>query len=172
MRITLKELVPALTAMIFGGMLSYAQSDESAAPPCWTRASDGNSWVWTLEDSEGKGAAIIYRCRPESISLRTRESLLDTADADDMNVKLGGLGGNDMRTQADGVLAGDHHGVRFEGDNADALQSWLYFDTSGQQLTVFLSGSGKRLVFIFMNRSSVPDTKPLSCGDVPKPKKK
>lgn len=163
----MKRFVLLLAALSIAGP-GHAQSDQG-----WTQklASDGKSWLWTIEDTEAKGASIVCMCKPERVEIRTREPLLMMAAPDDMKINIGCLSENDKRFQTDGFLAGHHRGVRLGGEEGDAFRSWLKFDVNDERVTLILSGSGQRLIFTFLNRDLAPDDD-VFLFDCDMPKKK
>jgi hypothetical protein len=133
--------------------------------PGWTRAvsPDGKSWVWTLADTSARGAAFEFRCDESRLAIRTRESLLELADPDDFKIRIGLLSLRNKRFSVDGYMTGDYHGVIFEGDERDLLEDQLRSTFREESFTLILSNSGKRDVYTFVNRNTVPGVDALDC---------
>ena len=149
-----------------------------ANAPSWTIrivSEDGKPLVWTLGDSGDRGASINFRChsglKPDALSISTKESLLDMADADDGEIKVVFMSSaSEKRNEEDGWLARSQREVTFKEYAAAHIIAWLRKKQNvGQELTFILSNNDRREVYSFMNRSATTEERALVCG---KPKRK
>jgi len=152
------------------------QASALAAPPRgegWVQgvSEDGKSFVWTLADSGGRGASIVVTCRKltsASLSITTKEPLLEMADADDGEIKVILVAGT-QRHEVDGKLASNFHDVTFDRYAANSLVQRLRTkETVGRELTLILSNNDRREVYSFMNLDGTYEERTLTCG---KPKR-
>lgn len=164
-----------------------AQPEPEAAPsPAagWVRTlaqteKGKDFYTWTLADSGGRGATLIFTCnehgREKELRIETRESLLDMADVEDGQIKAACLSPAEDRQTADAVLALNQHGAVFKSEDGQWITAYLRHEQNlNQTVTFLLSNNGKRETYTFENRGSKIEKgeDPLSCEPPKKPKRK
>lgn len=137
---------------------------DSGAGTGWVQSSTEDR-VWTLADSGGRGASLVVKCRAwfhtyESVSIVTKESLLEMADKDDgeIVVVLTILGQHVDRLEEEGTLAFQGRGVRFEDRGSARVVNRLRKKGNvGRAFTITLMNNDQREDYRFTNSPRVCD---------------
>jgi hypothetical protein len=143
----------------------------------WTRILDHNEdhdefYVWTLADSGGRGAAIVFSCDDDRFRITTRENLLAMSDVKDGQVMVALLSAKKDRLVIESFLDRDQTSVRVVGEWD--MKSWLgEEENAGEKVTVLLSNNGLRETYTFINQNGKLDGQDfLSCRKPKTPKTK
>lgn len=132
----------------------------------WTRGleADGKSVIWTLPDSGGRGAQLVFHCRGRNFfELLTKDFLREMADVEDGKIKVVFISPTHERLAVDGVALGDEHGVTFKEGQVTNWLRWREHDQNVVTMTVALSNNGKREFYEFQNRATADDDVDLEC---------
>jgi hypothetical protein len=149
-------------AVIFALLLQVETPPAPDSEAGWIQSSKEDR-VWTLADSEGRGASLTVKCQAwfhadESVSIVTKESLLEMADKDDgeIVIVLTILGENVERLEGDGTLAFQGHGVRFEERASSRIIDRLRKTRNvGRAFTITLTNNDQREDYRFRNSTRV-----------------
>ncbi len=165
-RQTLAAAVMAATAIVYG--------QEPAAGWIRALAPNGKSYVWTLNDSGGRGATLTYSCENERFTITAQQSLLAMSDVKDGQIMLAMLSTVEDRKVVEGFLTRDQLGVTFTGEAAGDIKSWLEWTNgkSDPKVMFLLSNNGLRETFTFVNEGGLVGEDMLSCRKPKEPKNK